>query len=200
MIRKLFLYTLLQVLFISSIFAQAKTNQRDAQKRKQGNWIEEVGEVRGEPGYTWEGVYKNDRKEGIWRKTSTIGNLIAEETYKNNVLDGYCKYFFPNGKLSEEGAFISTEVEGQRDTIMIIDPVTNAETPTEIIRKGNSVRNGVWKLYDEETGKMVKEYYKRGETVTAGELGDSTTEEQPAVKQAPLQLPHENAGKHKKKG
>ncbi|WP_441574018.1 toxin-antitoxin system YwqK family antitoxin [Chitinophaga sp. RAB17] len=200
MIQKGFLYMLLQIIMISSSFAQVKSNQRDQQHRKQGYWVEEVGEVRGEPGYTWEGTYKNDRKEGVWKKTTSIGNLIAEETYKNNVLDGYCKYYYSNGKPSEEGAFISTEIEGQRDTIMIIDPVTNAETPTEIIRKGNSVRNGVWKLYDEETGKAVKEYYKRGETVTAGELGDSTTEEQPAVKKAVLQLPHENAGKHKKKG
>ena len=145
MIQKVFLYMLLQIIFIGSSLAQVKSNQRDPQHRKQGYWMEEVGEVRGEPGYTWEGTYKNDRKEGIWKKTTSIGTLIAEETYKNNVLDGYCKYYYSNGKPSEEGAYISTEVEGQRDTIMIIDPVTNAETPTEIIRKGNSVRNGVWK-------------------------------------------------------
>jgi len=198
--RRILFLCLLLLLAGSNGMAQAKINQRDAQNRKQGRWVEEVGELRGEPGYTWEGVYKNGRKEGVWKKTSAIGNLLAEETYKNNVLDGYCKYYFPNGKPSEEGAFLATEIEGQRDTIMIIDPVTNAETPTEIVRQGNSVRNGVWKLYDEETGKMVKEYYKRGETVTADELGDSTETAAPAVKKAPLQLPHENAGKHKKKG
>ncbi|MBO9730070.1 MAG: hypothetical protein J7623_15640 [Chitinophaga sp.] len=200
MIQKAFLYLLLQIVVAGSCLAQVKINQRDAQGRKQGRWVEEVGEVRGEPGYSWEGTYKNDRKEGVWKKTSSIGNLIAEETFKNNVLDGYCRYFYPNGKPSEEGAYISIEVEGQRDTIMIIDPVTNVETPTEIIRKGNSVRNGVWKLYDEETGKIAKEYYKRGETVTAGELGDSTTEAPAPVKKAVLQLPHENEGRHKKKG
>ena len=151
-----FLYLLLQLTFAAGM-AQVKSNQRDAQHRKQGYWVEVVGEVRGEPGYTWEGVYKNDRKEGVWKKTSAIGNLLAEETFKNNVLDGYCKYYYSNGKPSEEGAYMATEIDGQRDTIMIIDPVTNAETPTEIVRKGNSVRNGVWKLYDEETGKMVKE-------------------------------------------
>ncbi|WP_349317483.1 hypothetical protein [Chitinophaga sp. MM2321] len=197
--QKLFLCILLQLIIVTGI-GQTKNNQRDAQQRKQGYWIEQVAELRGEPGYTWEGVYKNDRKEGVWKKTSLIGNLIAEETFKNNVLDGYCKYYFPDGKKSEEGAFISTEIEGQRDTIMIIDPVTDVETPTEIIRKGNSVRNGVWKLYDEESGKMVKEYYNRGATVTAEELGDTTTEPQPAVKPTPLQLPHEHTGKHKKKG
>ncbi len=198
--RRLLFLCLALLLVCSNSIAQEKVNQRDAQNRKQGRWIEEVGELRGEPGYTWEGIYKNGRKEGVWKKTSSIGNLLAEETYKNNVLDGYCKYYFSNGKLSQEGAFLATEIEGQRDTIMIIDPVTNAETPTEIVRQGNSVRNGVWKLYDEETGKMVKEYYKRGETVSADELGDSTETVAPAVKKAPLQLPHENTGKHKKKG
>lgn len=198
--KKRWFLNFLLLLVMGSSFAQVKSNQRDGQNRKQGRWVEEVSELRGEPGYTWEGVYKNDRKEGVWKKTSAIGNLLAEETYKNNVLDGYCKYYFPNGKLNEEGAFLATEIAGQRDTIMIIDPVTNAETPTEIVRLGNSVRNGVWKLYDEETGKMVKEYYKRGETVTAGEIGDTATEAAPAVKPAPLQLPHENTGKHKKKG
>ena len=203
MIRKLFLFFLLPSLLSTDSMAQVKSNQRDAQNRKQGYWIEQVAELRGEPGYTWEGVYKNDRKEGIWKKNSAIGNPIAEETYKNNVLDGYCKYYYPGGKLSEEGMYMPTEIEGQRDTIMIIDPVTNAETPTEIIRKGNPVRNGVWKLYDEETGKMVKTYYKRGETVTAadlGDTGDTTTVEQPAVEKAPLQLPHEHTGKQRKKG
>ncbi|MFY0254963.1 toxin-antitoxin system YwqK family antitoxin [Chitinophaga sp. 30R24] len=202
MMQKLFLYVLLLSVIAGSSMAQSKINQRDAQGRKQGHWIEEVGELRGEPGYSWEGDYRNDRKEGHWKKTSAIGNLLAEETFKNNVLEGYCKYYFPDGKLSEEGAYMATEIDGQRDTIMIIDPVTNVETPTVIIRKGNSVRNGVWKLYDEETGKMLKTYYKRGETVTAEELGDTdttTTAPSPAAK-ASFQLPHAGSGKQKKKG
>ena len=184
----------------SQVFAQQiKINQRDAQNRKQGAWMEEVGEVRGEPGYTWEGAYKNDRKEGIWRKTSLAGNLIAEETFHNNVLDGRCRYFFPDGKLMEEGVYMATEIEGQRDTIMVIDPVTNEETPTEIIRKGNSVRNGILRIFDEEAGKLVKQYYKRGEIVTPEELGDTTAPVESPVKKAPMQLPHESLGKSKKK-
>ncbi|MCW3466817.1 toxin-antitoxin system YwqK family antitoxin [Chitinophaga nivalis] len=189
-------------MIVVSGIAQGKINQKDAQQRKQGRWIEEVGEIRGEPGFSWEGDYRNGRKEGVWKKTSAGGNLIAEETYKNNVLDGYCRYYYPNGKRSEEGLFIATEIEGQRDTIQIIDPITGAETPTEIIRKGNSVRHGTWKLYDEETGKMEKAYFNRGETTTAGELGDSdsTAVAPAAAKPAPLRLPHEAAGKSRKKG
>ncbi|NSL87438.1 toxin-antitoxin system YwqK family antitoxin [Chitinophaga solisilvae] len=197
--QKLFLCILLQLGCVA-VMAQGKTNQRDAQGRKQGNWVEVVEELRGEPGFTWEGAYKNGRKEGMWKKTSLGGNIMAEENFRNNVLDGYCKYFYPNGKRSEEGSFLATEIEGQRDTVMVVDPVTQAEKPVVITRLGNSVRNGVWKLYDEETGKMVKSYYKRGELVTPEELGDSTEVSKPAPAPAPLQLPHEDAGKRKRKG
>lgn len=196
-----YLFMILHCALGAGAMAQGKaTNQRDAQHRKQGYWVETVGEIRGEPGYTQEGVYKNDRKEGVWKKTSPIGTLLSEETYKHNVLDGLCKYYFPNGKLSEEGSWLATEIPGEKDTIMVIDPVTNVETPTVIIRLGNAVRNGVWKVFDEETGKMVKEYYKRGDQVTAEEIGDSTTTAAPAPPEPQMHLPHENAGKQKKRG
>ncbi|WP_143310484.1 toxin-antitoxin system YwqK family antitoxin [Chitinophaga vietnamensis] len=197
---KKLIFLLLLLGMIIPAMAQQKSNQRDAQHRKQGYWIEEVGELRGEPGYTWEGTYKNGRKEGVWKKTTTAGFVIAEETYKNNVLDGYCKYYYPNGKRSAEGRYIATEIEGQRDTVMVIDPVTDKETPTEIVRMGNSVKHGLWKMYDEETGQMVKEYYNRGEVSTAAEMGDTDTTAAPASKPAPVHLPHEEAAKRKKKG
>ncbi|HVI47486.1 MAG TPA: hypothetical protein VM802_21620 [Chitinophaga sp.] len=197
--QQLFLCILLQLLVVTGI-CQVKNNQRDAQRRKQGHWIEEVGEVRGEPGYVWEGNYRNDRKDGVWKKTSPMGTVLAEETFKNNVLDGYCTYYYPNGKRSEEGTYITTEIAGQRDTIMVIDPVTNVETPTEIVRLGNSVRHGVWKLYDEETGKMVKEYYNRGDVISAADYGDTTAVAPKAPAQpGGMKLPHEAAGKHNRK-
>lgn len=182
---------------ILGVFAQGKGV---SQAKQDGKYKEEVAGVRGEPGYTWEGTYKNGRKEGVWIKTSTIGNVMAEETYKNNVLDGLAKYYYPNGKPSAEGMFLSTEVEGQRDTVRVIDPISGEETRREIIRMGNSVRNGVWKLYDEETGKMFKEYYKRGEIVTPDELGETPPETPAQPAGTPLHLPHEQTGGKKKKG
>ncbi|MBV8251642.1 MAG: hypothetical protein JO154_03465 [Chitinophaga sp.] len=177
-----------------------KHNQRDEKGRKQGLWMEDVGELRGEPGYTWEGNYKNDRKEGIWKKTTAAGYLIAEETYKNNVLNGYCKYFFNDGKKSAEGLYVSTEIPGQKDTIMVVDLQSGVEKPVEIVREGNSVRQGLWKVYDEETGHMVKEYYRMGEQVSAAEMGETDSIPTPvAPKAAPTHLPHESMGSGRKK-
>ncbi|NLR62872.1 hypothetical protein HGH92_01015 [Chitinophaga varians] len=206
--RKIIVGTFIGLMVATAGYAQGQAgqppkqarNQKDAQQRKQGYWIEQVEELRGEPGYIWEGNYKNGRKEGVWKKTSLGGNIIAEETYKNNVLDGYCKYFYPNGKRAEEGVYMATEIEGQKDTVMVVDPVSQQETPVVIVRQGNSVRNGVWKLYDEDTGKMAKAYYKRGELVTPEDMGeDSTTVATPPAAPAPATLPHQAAEKRKKR-
>lgn len=184
-------------LIIFSCFALAvnaqTTNKKDAKQRKQGPWIEQVAPLRGEPGYSWEGSYKNDRKEGVWKKYDETGNIIAEETFHNGVLDGPCKYFYPNGKLSAAGVMLAMDIEGEIDTVLVIDPVTQEESRVEVVRKGNSVRNGEWRLYDED-GNMVKETYSRGEIVTGEKV-------QRKANAAPL--PHEvqqqqAAGKKKK--
>lgn len=157
---------LLITLSCFALFAQAqKTNQLDAKKRKQGPWVEQVAPLRGEPGYSWEGVYKTDRKEGVWRKYNVTGDLIAEETFHNGVLDGPCKYFYDNGKLNAAGNMLAMDIEGEIDTVLVIDPVTQEESRVEVVRKGNSVRHGEWRIYDED-GVMIKETYSRGEIVT----------------------------------
>ena len=54
-------------------------NVVDKKGLKQGKWIISVGEVRGEPGYDEEGIYKNDKKEGVWRKYTSQGDLLSVE-------------------------------------------------------------------------------------------------------------------------
>ncbi len=172
-------------------YVQEKTNAVDAKNRKQGPWIEQVESIRGEPGFSWEGVYKNDRKEGVWKKYAVSGDLLAEETYQNGALNGLCKYYFPDGKLNAAGNMMAVDIEGQKDTVVVVDPVTGAETLTEVVRKGNSVKQGEWKVYDED-GNMVRETYERGEL--------SNTENSPRRQKA-APLPHEQqAGGRKKKG
>lgn len=194
--RQFLLYILLQSIACWAFGQQVAANKKDAQQRKQGHWIEEIPGVRGEPGYTWEGDYKNNRKEGVWKKYAETGALIAQESFKNNVLDGYCTYYYLNGKKSAEGQIIATEIEGQRDTILVIDPVSGAETPTEIVRMGNSVKHGLWKMYDED-GHLAKEYYQRGEPATAEEVeaAGSTPETGKPTPQTPSALPHEQQKK-----
>ncbi|MBO9153931.1 toxin-antitoxin system YwqK family antitoxin [Chitinophaga sp. GCM10012297] len=182
-------------LIICSCFAllaagQTTGNQTDAKNRKQGPWVEQVPSIRGEPGYTWEGIYKNDRKEGVWKKYTTDGDVMAEETFKNGVLDGLCKYFYPNGKISAIGNMLSVDIDGQKDTIVVIDPVSGQENLTEVTRKGYSVKHGEWKVYDED-GTMMRETYDKGE------LSNSVMGNRPRSQAAPL--PHEAAEAAKKK-
>ncbi|WP_298731682.1 hypothetical protein [uncultured Chitinophaga sp.] len=188
---------ILLIISCSALLTQAQTptavNQTDAKQRKQGPWIEQVEPLRGEPGYSWEGSYKNDRKEGVWKKYNEIGDLIAEETYHNGVLDGPCKYYYPNGKLSAAGVMLAMEIEGEIDTVLVIDPVTQEESRVEVVRKGNSVRNGEWRLYDED-GHMIKETYSRGEIVTA----EKGAQRKSNIAPLPHELQQQTGNKRKK--
>ncbi|MBW8687714.1 toxin-antitoxin system YwqK family antitoxin [Chitinophaga rhizophila] len=199
--RKLSVFLLLQFMVLAA-FAQMpkiRVNKVDDQQRKQGEWQEEMPEVRGEPGYTWEGNYVDNLKEGLWKKYALSGALIAEETFKHGQLNGYSRYFYPNGRISAEGAFIAMDINGEVDYFRIVDPITGDERFEEIKRDGSSQRNGMWKIYDEE-GKMIKEYYRRGEPVTEEEYNRTPAKpaaaEKPATPPPPAGLPHQQ----KKKG
>ncbi|SFO68735.1 MORN repeat variant [Chitinophaga sp. YR627] len=203
--RKLSVFLMLQFLVLAA-FAQmpkVRVNKVDEQQRKQGEWQEEMPEVRGEPGYTWEGNYVDNKKEGIWKKYAVSGGIIAEETYKHDQLNGYARYFYPNGKVSAEGAFVAMDINGEVDYFRIVDPVTGDEKFEEVKRDGSSQRNGMWKVYDED-GKMMKEYYRRGEPVTEEEFGRGPVKpaasEKPATPPAPPALPHQNQKKKGAKG
>ncbi|SHN38945.1 toxin-antitoxin system YwqK family antitoxin [Chitinophaga sp. CF418] len=197
--RKVSVFLFLQFMMLAAFaqMPQVKPNKVDAQQRKQGEWQEEMPEVRGEPGYSWEGAYVDNLKEGVWKKYALSGGLIAEETYKHGQLNGYCRYFYSNGLVSAEGSFVAMGINGEIDNYRIVDPVTGEERFEEVKRDGSSQRNGMWKIYDEE-GKMTKEYYRRGEPITEEEFGKEPAKPattKPAPPPPPASLPHQ-----KKKG
>src|ERR1700749_3676625 len=68
-------------------------NAVDGKDHKQGKWVNHVDEVRGEPGFEEEGVYKDNRKEGVWRIYTLMGDLMGVEFYKWGNKDGVCQYF-----------------------------------------------------------------------------------------------------------
>ena len=194
--RKILVFSVLQLLcfFAWSQGFTIKQNKRDDQKRKQGEWSEEVAATRGEDGYTWEGAYVDDRKEGLWKKYAPSGSMIAEENYKHNVLNGPARYFYLNGTLSAEGNFVAKDIDDTVETYRVIDPITQEEKFEEIKRNATSLRDGLWKIYDEE-GNMVKEYYKRGEPVSPEELDTITNKVPKKLPAQPSQLPHQTGNK-----
>ena len=86
------------LLISANVFAQYKEfklspdgdtlNAIDKKDLKQGKWVTTVPELRGNPGYDEEGVYKDDKREGVWRQYTAEGDLLAMENYKYAVKMG----------------------------------------------------------------------------------------------------------------
>ncbi len=87
-------------------------NKIDSRNQKQGKWV-----IRGkhelkkrEAGYQHEqkieeGVYLNNRKEGIWIEYYKNGKERSKLTYVNGVLEGDAIFYSSDGKILKEGKF-----------------------------------------------------------------------------------------------
>lgn len=152
----------------------------DGQGHKQGKWVNHVEELRGEPGFEEQGVYKDNRKEGAWKVFSLQGDLIGLEFYKWGNKNGVCQYFGINGTLLREESWVALNPDKQYDTLVIEDIDHLDKYKTIIVKnEGAALKDGVWKYYDAFTGAVTKtETYEVGklEKSSAGQraLPDST--------------------------
>src|SRR5437868_13585638 len=97
-IRKIVIVCLCLQLFLIKSFPQYKEykigikkdtlNAIDHNNLKQGKWVISVPELRGEAGYEEEGIFKDGKKEGVWRKYSLSGDILAIENYRQGGKDG----------------------------------------------------------------------------------------------------------------
>ncbi len=92
-------------------------NQKDAQGRKQGQWVVYGKDApnKGYPadGKIEEGPYKDDRKNGTWtsyHKDGATPRLIG--VYEDGRPKGTYKKFHENGEVKEEGAFVNGKQQG----------------------------------------------------------------------------------------
>ncbi|HEX2683305.1 MAG TPA: hypothetical protein VHL77_05215, partial [Ferruginibacter sp.] len=107
--RRLLLLTVIQLLFVLNGHAQYKSfiisergdtlNAIDTGNMKQGKWVIHVDPLRGEPGYEEEGIFVKNNKEGIWRRYSLTGDIIAVEYYKLGGKHGIQQYYTELGDL-----------------------------------------------------------------------------------------------------
>ena len=136
----------------------------DKKGLKQGKWVTSVPEVRGEPGYDEEGIYKNDKKEGAWRKYSTTGDVIALENYRFGGKDGPQQYFSFLGQIEREEEWHSYDPNSPYDTIPVYGVGSDEILKYKIVKAQQySVPDGEWKYYDAESGNVIKtEKYYRG--------------------------------------
>jgi hypothetical protein len=157
----------LLILFLSTKgIAQCATFRLNAQKdtldctdvngKKQGKWVVKVEEIRGEPGYEEEGEFKDDKKEGPWRKYNLIGDFIALENYRWGFKDGESQYFNIYG-LEHTEFWHATNPIYPYDTVYVPN-VNNPDLYEMKVVKvsASTVKHGTWKYYDPETGRLIK--------------------------------------------
>src|ERR1051325_11680403 len=97
-------------------------NRMDLQGRKQGPWVVQVDELRGEPGYEEDGFFVNDKKEGRWVRYSLGGDRLAVENYRWGMKDGPCEYYNNVEDLVRVESWLSIDPKKTYDTIPIYDP------------------------------------------------------------------------------
>ncbi len=128
----------------------------DKNNQKQGRWSVKTEEVRGEPGYLEEGVYKDGKKEGVWRVFTSMGDLFAVERYRWGNKDGKSEYYSISGPVREE-SWKAVNPENPYDTIDVIDPVDPSKVERRVVKiEGSAVKHGTWKYFDNASGEVVK--------------------------------------------
>lgn len=128
----------------------------DLKGKKQGPWVVSVPEQRGNPGYEEEGEYVDDRKEGIWRKYSQQGDVLAVETYKWGLKNGKSQYYSVLG-LEREESWWAMDPKKMYDTFDIPDLYEDGKYHKVVVKnEGHSMKHGKWTWYDPQTGFVQK--------------------------------------------
>jgi antitoxin component YwqK of YwqJK toxin-antitoxin module len=169
-----------------TVYAQCKTfslsdrgdtlNCVDFKGMRQGPWLQKFPELRGNPGYEEEGVYKNDKKEGVWRKYSEQGDVLAVESYKWGLLHGKCSYYSLLGLEREEGWW-AIDPGKLYDTIDVPDLFTDGVYHKVVIKnEGHSLKQGTWRTFDPMTGRITstQEYIRDSAVGVLGSMGVKT--------------------------
>ncbi|OYZ02924.1 MAG: hypothetical protein B7Y37_00310 [Sphingobacteriia bacterium 28-36-52] len=161
-----FLLLPLLIFSVNTIFSQCKSyklsskgdtlNCVDFNDLKQGRWIVATPKLRGEPGFEAEGVFKNNRKEGLWRTFNLMGDLIAQENFKWGNKNGRCLYFTLAG-LAREESWRAVNPDKAYDTLDVVDPGNPNQYERIVVKNdGNSIKHGIWKTYSPNTGALIE--------------------------------------------
>jgi hypothetical protein len=138
-------------------------NRVDMKGLKQGPWVIHMEELRGEPGYDEQGYFVDDKKDGVWRKFSLMGDKLSDETYRWGALDGKSRYYTRTGGLVREETWRAVDPAKTMDTVDVVA----INDPTKVIDRvivkleGQTLKHGTWTYYDPEWGTIQKteEYF-----------------------------------------
>lgn len=138
-------------------------NAIDKKGLKQGKWVTTVGEIREEPGYEEEGLYKDGEKTGVWRRYTSAGDILAVENYLFGGKDGLQEYFNFLGGLQRQEEWRGYNPDVPFDTIPVYGKDNNEILSYKILKSMQySVPDGVWKYFNAAGGLVKSEKYDRG--------------------------------------
>lgn len=179
----------------------------DNKGQKQGKWVVRYEQVRGEPGYEEEGVYKDNRKEDTWRRYNLMGDIIAVENFHWGNKDGVSQYYNKIGQLLREESWRAINPDKLYDTLDVEDVDNPGNFKTIVVKnEGAGVKHGSWKYYDPYSGMITKtETYTFGKletgekpVIAATTAADSTRAAKPKAKpKEVMEFEKKNAGKKK---
>jgi hypothetical protein len=134
-------------------------NRVDKNNLQQGRWAVKIEPLRGEPGREEEGIYKDGKKEGIWRTYTSMGDLYAIENFRWGNKDGKCQYYNIAGIVREE-SWKSVNPANPYDTIDVYDPVDPNKIFRQVVKlEGNSVKHGPWNYYEDGLIAKTENYF-----------------------------------------
>lgn len=149
-------YALGVVAILLSLSMGANTgdiNQVDANGHRQGYWVI-TGYMSGDKSYSAEsvveeGIFKDSKKEGVWKKYWSNGKMRSEINYLSGRPNGFYKLFYANGVREEEGNWVNARNVG---SFKRFHPNGSPQQDFQFSESGK--RNG-WQKYYHENGKLA---------------------------------------------
>ena len=211
-IRQLCVIAIGLILFVQNSFAQYKEFKINAKGDtinvvtkdafKHGKWIIKMPELRGEPGYEEEGIFVKGKKEGLWRRFTLEGDLLATENFKKGGKHGIQQYFTFLGNPIREESWKGYDPDSPYDTIAIYGTGSNEIVEFRIVKAEQySVKQGDWKFYEPETGNVIKtEKWERNNLINQGNTiaAVATNLEKKKIEKTPEMLEWEKKNRGKK--
>ena len=154
------------LMFSTQAVAQCKTyiigvrhdtlNCTDNNNNKQGKWVMSQPAKYGNPGYSEEGVFVDNKKEGVWRMYSAQGDVLAIENYRWGQKNGLCDYYTLNG-IEHEESWKATNPDNPYDTIQVPDLHDENKIYLKVVKiEASTSEHGTWTFYDTQTGLITK--------------------------------------------
>jgi antitoxin component YwqK of YwqJK toxin-antitoxin module len=124
---------------------------------KTGKWVIHTNELRGNPGFEEEGMYKKNEKVGMWRKYSLQGDLLAVENYILGGKDGLQQYYNYLGDLEHEEMWKGYNPDAPYDTVAVYGTGSGEIIDYKIVKaEPYSVKDGEWKYYEPGSGRLLR--------------------------------------------